>query len=321
MHDGLDGDDIYMMVEDEFYAVAKTFTQHLHHAEYLRLKNLTESRTASTASTISRPIDSITTMRNETKKKIQAETRDARTKIALEQIKGAKRPASDDSGLSDADNGYWRGTALQGLMKVSSTKNQTSLAGLQGVKSSTRAAAGYSKAESKPSHPRARAIDLRPSASNSTHSKPALPEGLNLEDSSTDDLDAPPARPHPRASNPPPRVPAPRTLKSSPPPKIPPPPRLPNPASSRPKSRQTPQSYPTPDSDSDSNNFNSDSSPGLRSGDRTRAPVRAQNQAARTRLKARMARREIENAKGVGGGGTGGGGGLANVNEIPVFLV
>lgn len=313
------------MVEDEFYAVAKTFTQHLHHAEYLRLKNLAESRTASTASPISRPIDSITTMRNETKKKTQAETRDVRTKSALQQIKDAKRPASDDSGLSDADNAYWKGTALQGLMTVSSTKNQTSLAGLQGVKSSTRAAAGYSKAESKPSHPRARAIDLGPRASKPTSSKPSLSEDLNPEDSSTDDLDAPPARPHLRALNPP-RIPAFRTLKSSPPPKVPLPPRLPNPRSSRPKSRQTPHSYTALDSDSDGDSdSHSDSSSGLRrSGDRSR-PVRGQSQAARRLFKARMARREIQNAKGVGVGTEGregeGGGGLANVNEIPVFLV
>lgn len=35
---GLDGDDIYVMVEDEFLATAQTFTQHLHQAEYHRLR-------------------------------------------------------------------------------------------------------------------------------------------------------------------------------------------------------------------------------------------------------------------------------------------
>jgi hypothetical protein len=69
MEEGLDGDDAYIMVEDEFQAVAKGFTQHLHHAEYVRLKNLAKTQNASTINTISRPVDSITEMREETKKR------------------------------------------------------------------------------------------------------------------------------------------------------------------------------------------------------------------------------------------------------------
>ena len=40
MHPGLNADDIYVMVEDEFLATAQLYTQHLHQAEYQRLKAL-----------------------------------------------------------------------------------------------------------------------------------------------------------------------------------------------------------------------------------------------------------------------------------------
>jgi hypothetical protein len=38
MEVGLDKDDRYRMVEDEFLEAAKMFTQHLHAAEYQRMK-------------------------------------------------------------------------------------------------------------------------------------------------------------------------------------------------------------------------------------------------------------------------------------------
>lgn len=324
MQDGLDGDDIYIMVEDEFHAVAKMFTQHLHHAEYVRLKNLAKSRTASTAFTISRPVDSITAMRNETKKKKEAETRDIRSNAAIQQIKsGAARPASDDSGPSDADadadadNAHWRGTALQDLMTVSPTKNQISLTGLHGVKSSTRAAAGYSKAESRPCQPRVKAIDLGPKSTKQTSSNPTQSEDSTLDESSTDDLDAPTAKSQHKASNSS-RTSAPSTrLRSSPPPKLPPQ----NPPSSKLKHNRNPHAYPSPDSKSNSGS-GSDSDSAISNHDRSRHVRVAQSGAARRRLKARLARREMEREKRTGRGGGGNGDkGIANANDIPVFLV
>lgn len=330
MHDGLHGDDIYIMVEDEFHAVAQTFTQHLHHAEYLRLKNLAKSRTASSASTISRPVDSITAMRNETKKKKQAERRDVRTKSALQQIKGATRPASEERGLSDADNTQWRGTALQGLMTVSPTKTQVSLAGLQGVKSSTRAAAGYSKAEKNPLQTRAKAIDLRPSRpkakAKALSFNSTLPKTSNImdDDSSTDDLDAPTARPHKKAPTPPRKPRFHRSLKNSSP--SPPPhhrnqvtpPGRPNPPLSHSKPRLiTHSSHPITDTNCDPDG-DSDSATASTLNSRP-VPARAQNQAARRRLKARIARREREDVRSPRGEEIRGA--VTNANEIPVFLV
>ncbi|KAL1303476.1 hypothetical protein AAFC00_006857 [Neodothiora populina] len=44
MREGLAEDDIWVMVEDEFYATAQNYTQHLHHAEYQRLKQAAKDR-------------------------------------------------------------------------------------------------------------------------------------------------------------------------------------------------------------------------------------------------------------------------------------
>ena len=176
MVEGLDRDDIYIMVEDEFHAVAKQFTQHLHHAEYKRLKNLAKIRNASTITTISRPTDSITEMREETKKRKTSESKAAKQKNALAHIKGqaaAKRPRQGSDVESDVEitrgDGLWAGTTLHGLM-TSPSRKQTSLTGLQGVLSSTRAAAGYSKPAGRVSQTKYFGLDPHPgSPGQSTH--------------------------------------------------------------------------------------------------------------------------------------------------------
>ncbi|KAK4174148.1 hypothetical protein QBC36DRAFT_45912 [Triangularia setosa] len=56
MIEGVDHDDRYRMVEDEFLAVAGEFTRHLHAAEYQRLKGLARFQNAETISAISRPV-------------------------------------------------------------------------------------------------------------------------------------------------------------------------------------------------------------------------------------------------------------------------
>lgn len=205
MREGLDRDDIYIMVEDEFQAVAKTFTQHLHHAEYMRLKNLARTQNASTISTISRPVDSITQMREETKRKKEAEAKSAKQKNALERIMGQarRRRPKTDSDLSDSEeekhDDPWVGTTLQGLMTKSPLKAHTSLTGLQGVKSSTRAAAGFAQPDSRPLQ-RPKMFDLSPTAGHKerpsapSESRNGVEENTSSEDD--DDLDAPmPKRP------------------------------------------------------------------------------------------------------------------------------
>ncbi|MCJ1390685.1 hypothetical protein MMC18_003546 [Xylographa bjoerkii] len=206
MVEGLDRDDIYVMVEDEFHAVAKQFTQHLHHAEYKRLKNLAKTRNVSAITTISRPTDSITEMRQETKKKKDHETKAAKQKLALAHIKGqaaAKRLRIGSDVESDVEvtrgDDLWAGTTLQGLM-TSPSKKQTSLTGLQGVLSSTRAAAGFSKPECRVSQ--TNYFDLDPQAGPQgqamhTASSTRVSAGINMVDGDStatdedDDLDAP----------------------------------------------------------------------------------------------------------------------------------
>lgn len=196
MEEGLDGDDAYVMVEDEFQTVAKSFTQYLHHAEYIRLKNRAKAQNASTINTISRPVDTITKMREETKKKKEAQTMAVKQKDALQHMKAQSgRPRTDDeesgSDSAEADD-PWIGTSLQGLM-TSPKKTQTSLTGLGGVTSKTRAAAGYAKAQKIPAQT-AVPFDLAPPrASNGTKisSARACSDASTSEDD--DDLDAPAA--------------------------------------------------------------------------------------------------------------------------------
>ncbi|KAL8809314.1 MAG: hypothetical protein Q9223_007942, partial [Gallowayella weberi] len=164
MHEGLSHDDIYIMVEDEFLSTAQLFTSHLHHAEYIRLKNAALARNSnancilqSASTSITRPTDSITAMRAETKRKKDAEARTGKNKAALDQMKEDARrgiavssdndndvnPEDDD----EADKAPWAGTSLQGLMAPAARKTLTSLSGLQGIQSSTRAAKGFAKPE------------------------------------------------------------------------------------------------------------------------------------------------------------------------------
>ena len=154
MREGLEQDDIYMMVEDEFHTVAKTFTHHLHQAEYARYKEQTKRQNAAAVNEITRPVDSMTEMRTETKRKKEAQVKHKRQKEALNDMTARiGRPAGsdEDSELdADKDDDPWVGTDLQFLM-TSPQKSKSTLTGLQGVKSSTRAAAGFSQGDSRPS--------------------------------------------------------------------------------------------------------------------------------------------------------------------------
>ena len=236
MRPGLSADDIYIMVEDEFHAVAQTFTKHLHHAEYVRLKNTAKNRNVSTINNISRPIDSITAMREETRKKKEAQARESKTKAALERIKPSVKRPVDESEESDFEEDRqddpWQGTQLQRFMTTSPRKNLKGLTGLQGVTSHTRAAAGYERPEKK-------AGQATPTKVAPTKSAVAQVSEDSTSDSDDDDLDAPsrpPTRP-PRlapvsrrppiparkaADSPPPRIAKVRPRPPSPPPHKPP---------------------------------------------------------------------------------------------------
>ena len=319
MRPGLSADDIYIMVEDEFHAVAQTFTKHLHHAEYIRLRNAAKERNASTINDISRPVALDTTMREETRKKKEAEARQVKIKDALESIKGPKRTKgpldeSDSDFEEDRQDDPWQGTQLQHFIHTTPKKPLIGLTGLQGVVSHTRAAAGYSKREKRASQPTAGIL------------KPNLAQTTNdsTSDTDDDDLDAPSRLP----SCPPARIPPqpttttttskanPSATSRDPPKQSPkkkvhtlPPARLPQPSSLGTKPRSTNPSNP-PSSAPFRRPTPPDPSPPLRS-----EPVQESRSSlaeVRQRLQARREREEKERRESSGGIG---------VDEIPVFLV
>jgi hypothetical protein len=148
MDEGMQYDDKYRMVEDEFLTIAKRFTVHLHAAEYKRQQKIVKSRNADTINSISRPVTGI--MPDHTKRRLAAASRAKTQKVALEGALGKKtEDNSDDS--DDGDGLPYFGTTLHGLMD-SPRKKAASLGRLGTVAATTRAAAGFKKsaAQSKP---------------------------------------------------------------------------------------------------------------------------------------------------------------------------
>jgi hypothetical protein len=144
MKDGLDADDIWVMVEDEFLATAKLYTQHLHHAEYQRLKKLARSQNASTIQSISRPVDNRTVLSMESKKKMEATVRRQQGNIAITNILGRGNLGGRNDPDSEGEDDPWmKDPRLAGLM--THRENSTQLAAITGVKSKTRASEGYSQ--------------------------------------------------------------------------------------------------------------------------------------------------------------------------------
>ena len=150
--EGYDEDDIWMMVEDEFQSLAQTFTAHLHRAEYKRLVKKARDAPRKDLSDPSSP------MSKETKRKLQRTALDMKQQAALGRV-GA-RPEDDDVDAEgqEVDN-PWSGTALAGLV-ASGSQEKHSLKGLEKMPSSTRAAQGFSKAETATRPRQMNAIDL-----------------------------------------------------------------------------------------------------------------------------------------------------------------
>lgn len=199
MVDGLDNDDIYIMVEDELLSVAQSFTQHLHHAEYVRLKNLAKSQNASAIKDISSPTDSRVKMREELKKKKVAEARATKQSAILDALgakEGTDKLADMDSELDDdTDNEPWTGTSLQGLM-TGSRRSKQSLTNITGAKSGTRAAAGFARTRVKASPERAIQSAVSIHGYNDRRHLPSVAEERlsETDDEDDDDLDIPVSR-------------------------------------------------------------------------------------------------------------------------------
>ena len=147
MDEGMEYDDKWRVVEDEFLAVAKKFTVHLHAAEYKRQQKMVKSRNAETINSISRPVTG--KMPDHTKRKMEAVVRVKAQRTALENVVVKKVEDDDDS--DDGDGLPYFGTTLHGLMD-SPRKKAASLAKPGTIAATTRAAAGFkqSAAQSKP---------------------------------------------------------------------------------------------------------------------------------------------------------------------------
>lgn len=141
MREGLAADDIWIMVEDEFLDTAKLFTQHLHHAEYHRLKRLAREKNASATQNIARPVVAHQKMSIESQQKHEARARAERQAEALRQINGESEEADEP----EEEAPWARDPYLGGLMS-GSQDCASQLSRIAGIKSKTRAAAGYAGA-------------------------------------------------------------------------------------------------------------------------------------------------------------------------------
>jgi hypothetical protein len=168
MREGYNADDAYLMVEDEFLSVAKAYTQHIHHAEYVRLKKLARFRGAGTLNAVSRPTDGRTQQSTALKMKLEAAENGKKIN------KGLKQLGDDES--SDVEDDYMRDPQLAGLMTMDHQVRKD-LSDISKTKSNTRAAAGFSQ-----------------SPHNIERKKDALAVEIEVFSDDTDDLDSAPPR-------------------------------------------------------------------------------------------------------------------------------
>ncbi|KAF5022254.1 hypothetical protein F66182_5693 [Fusarium sp. NRRL 66182] len=160
MRPGLDHDDRYRMVEDEFLNMAHQFTTHLHRAEYNRLKTLAERQNADTIREIERPVVGAPTL-------LARQRKETATRIA----KQRKLLGGD----SDEKDSPFVGSSLQGLMESPRKEHKWISAGLADA-AKTRASAGFN----------AQKISLMRFPKPSLAKKRQLPV---MEDEETDDGD------------------------------------------------------------------------------------------------------------------------------------
>lgn len=148
MRDGFTRDDSWIMVEDEFLETAKLYTVHLHQAEYQRLKDIARAQRVNLICDISRPVDARSLASAETRKQREAEalrkTKDDAVQEAISVVSVDVPERVDDDDLDDAP--WMRDPQLSRLMGRP-PKTSKLLARTTGVKSKTRASAGFGKAK------------------------------------------------------------------------------------------------------------------------------------------------------------------------------
>lgn len=183
MIDGFQNDDKYRMVEDEFLDIAKEYTQHLHAAEYLRLKAAARNKSAATAGKLTRPV--IGTMPGATKRKLESVDRAKKQAEAVAKLKKDKAKMEYESDPEAPEP--WLGTALHGLMEEPCHTTSTITDVVETV-STSKAAKGFKGSKL------GRADDYGLDTSDDTDQAPSRPRHAMKEvgtESEDDDLDAP----------------------------------------------------------------------------------------------------------------------------------
>lgn len=135
MREGYDGDDIFIMVEDEFQTVAQSYTAHLHHAEYKRL--VKQAREAAPKA-LPEPTSP---MSKEAKTRLRAAALEKKQKDTLQRVTG--RLASEEEEEERVVD-LWSGTSLAPLM-ANNSQQKRSLVGLEKIASSTKAGLGIAR--------------------------------------------------------------------------------------------------------------------------------------------------------------------------------
>lgn len=189
MREGYAADDGWLMVEDEFLSTAQLFTQHLHHAEYVRLKSVARERERERAqSSVVRPPDM--------KRQVEKEVPDAKLRA------GAKASAviHDEESDAEDDDPWLRDPHLAGLMEREK-RPALLLKGTGAGRASVRAGAGLdvqrgqqsssSRTDGKARDTKAPAERDESVADRDALGQATLVEKRQNEDDSDDDLDAP----------------------------------------------------------------------------------------------------------------------------------
>ncbi|KAI0131848.1 hypothetical protein BJ170DRAFT_222768 [Xylariales sp. AK1849] len=201
MREGVDEDDMYRMVEDEFTSTAQRFTAHLHAVEYQKLKDAAKTQNAQTIKSISRPV--VGSMSDLVQKK---QARAARLK---KQRTATNGNMSDDDTDDDA---YHQGTSLFGLMASPRKKvPRLPVDHTIPLPGSKRAAVGFQRG----THTSGRPMQASSGPTSGSSIKMATHHAINLDrHDEDDDLDAPSRRPPAISSTSSAGATAPRPMKS-----------------------------------------------------------------------------------------------------------
>jgi len=188
MDEGLDHDDKYRMVEDEFLTVAQKWTVHLHAAEYKRQEKMVKARNAETINSISRPVTD--RMPDSTRRRVEGMEKSEKQRAAFRKLLATKSNGVDTD--SDEESHPWANTSLHGFM-ASPGKKAALLSKVRSAKAATRAAAGFHKpAQTKAPFTKRELSDSPPSKNDQQLSRAMNQSNISTaSEDEDDDLNAP----------------------------------------------------------------------------------------------------------------------------------